>query len=114
MQELHLYRLHLLDNISADLTVNDQNLEEVDSFTYLGGEVDNLGGSDTNVKIRIEKVRTAFNMMGSIWKARIISLKTKVRLDTLTCFDSSPFNLCQFFLHLLVTVGKEGYVVGKV
>jgi hypothetical protein len=28
----------------ADLTENDQNLEEVDSFTYLGGEVDNLGG----------------------------------------------------------------------
>ena len=30
----------------ADLTVNGQNLEEVDSITYLGSEVDNLGGSD--------------------------------------------------------------------
>jgi hypothetical protein len=62
----------------ADLTVNGQNLEEVDFFTYLGNEVDNLGGSDKDVKIRIGKARTAFNMMGSIWKARNISLKTKV------------------------------------
>jgi hypothetical protein len=52
----------------ADLTVNGQNLEEVDSFTYLGSEVDNLGGSDKDLKIRIGKVRTAFNMMGSIIK----------------------------------------------
>ena len=61
----------------ADLT-NGQNLEEVDSFTYIGSEEDNLGGSDKDVKIRIGKARTAFNMMGSIWKARNISLKTKV------------------------------------
>ena len=62
----------------ADLTVNDQNLEEVDFFTYLGSEVDNLGGSDKDVKIRIGKARTVFNMMGPIWKARNISLQTKV------------------------------------
>jgi hypothetical protein len=45
--------------IRADLTVNDQNLE-VDSFTYLGSEVENLGGSRKDVKFRIGKVRTAF------------------------------------------------------
>jgi predicted adenine nucleotide alpha hydrolase (AANH) superfamily ATPase len=50
----------------ADLTVNGQNLEEVDSITYIGSEVDKLGGSDKDVKIRIGKARTAFNMMGSI------------------------------------------------
>ena len=64
----------------ADLTVNGQNLEEVDSFTYRGSEVDNLGGSHKGVKIRIGKARTAFNMMGSIWKVMNISLKIKVRL----------------------------------
>jgi hypothetical protein len=46
----------------------------------LEAKYDNLGGSDKDVKIRIGKARTAFNMMGSIWKARNISLKTKVRL----------------------------------
>jgi hypothetical protein len=62
----------------ADLTVNGQNLEEVDFFTYLGSKVDNLGGSDKDVKIRIGKARIVFNMMGSIWKASNISLQTKV------------------------------------
>ena len=56
--------------IRADLTVNDQNLE-VDSFTYLGSEVENLGGSHKDVKFRIGKVRTAFrdrpfNLQGGV------------------------------------------------
>jgi len=32
----------------ADLT-NGQNLEEVDSFTYLGSKEDNLGGSNKDI-----------------------------------------------------------------
>ncbi|XP_071123293.1 uncharacterized protein [Mytilus edulis] len=50
----------------ASLMVNTQALEEVESFTYLGSVVDNLGGSNKDVKIRIGKVRTAFIMMGRI------------------------------------------------
>ena len=90
----------------ADLTVNDQNLEEVDSFNYLGGEVDNLGGSDKDVKIRIGKARTAFNMMGSIWKARNISLKTKVRLfnsnvKTILLYGAETLKTTKSLLHKL-------------
>ncbi|VDH99596.1 Hypothetical predicted protein [Mytilus galloprovincialis] len=44
---------------------------------YSCGTVDNLGGSDKDVNIRIGKPGTAFNMMGLIWKARNITLKTK-------------------------------------
>ncbi|VDI37318.1 Hypothetical predicted protein [Mytilus galloprovincialis] len=63
----------------ASLIVNTQALEEVESFTYLGSVGDNLGSSDKDVKIRSGKTRTAFNMK-TIWKARHITLKTKIRL----------------------------------
>jgi uncharacterized surface protein with fasciclin (FAS1) repeats len=90
----------------ADLTVNGQNLEEVDSFTYLGGEVDNLGGSDKDVKIKIGKARTAFNMMGSIWKARNISLKTEVQLfnsnvKTILLYGAETWKTTKSLLHKL-------------
>ncbi|VDI42184.1 Hypothetical predicted protein [Mytilus galloprovincialis] len=55
----------------ASLMVNIQALEEVESFTYLGSVVDNLGGSDKDVKIRIGKVRTALNIMGRILNIRL-------------------------------------------
>ncbi|CAC5407057.1 unnamed protein product [Mytilus coruscus] len=47
----------------ASLMANIQALEEIDSFTYIGSVVDNLGGSDKDVKIKIGKDRTAFNII---------------------------------------------------
>jgi hypothetical protein len=90
----------------ADLTVNGQNLEEVDSCTYLGSEVDNIRGSDQDVKIRIGKTRTVFNIMGSIWKARNISLKTKVRLfnfnvKTILLYGAETWKTTKSLLHKL-------------
>ena len=90
----------------ADLTVNGQNLEEVDSCTYLGSEVDNLRGSDQDVKIRIGKARTVFNMMVSIWKARNISLKTKVQLfnsnvKTILLYGAETWKTTNSLLHKL-------------
>ena len=35
-------------------------LEEVENFTYLGSIVNNLGGTDSDVKARIGKARVAF------------------------------------------------------
>jgi hypothetical protein len=93
----------------ADLTVNGHKLEEVDSFTYLGSEIDNLGGSDKEVNIRIGKSRTAFNMMGSIWKSRDISLKTKVRLfnsnvKTILLYGSETWKTTKSLLHKLQVI----------
>lgn len=50
----------------ATLVVNNQALEEVDSLTYLGRVVNNLSGSDKDMKIRLSTARTAVNMMESI------------------------------------------------
>ena len=43
-------------------------LEE--TFTYLGSVVDKQGGTDEDVKIRINKARTAFMLLKNVWTAR--------------------------------------------
>ncbi|VDP52177.1 unnamed protein product [Schistosoma curassoni] len=39
------------------ITIDGEDLEDVKTFTYLGGIIDEHGGSDANVKARIDKVR---------------------------------------------------------
>ena len=40
-----------------------KNLEEVDSFTYLGSIIDIQGGTDADIRVRIGKARAAFKQL---------------------------------------------------
>ena len=62
------------------IVVNQEKLEEVDSFVYLGSVIDRKGGTEADIKSRIGKARTAFIALNKIWKDRKISLRTKLRL----------------------------------
>ena len=62
------------------ITVGGEQLEEVDSFTYLGSVIDKEGGTDVDVGVRIGKARAAFNMLGNIWKSKEIRTETKLRI----------------------------------
>ena len=48
------------------VTVEGEQLEEVDSFTYLGSVIDKQGSTDVDVAARIGKARVAFNMLKNI------------------------------------------------
>ena len=60
--------------------MNGNILEEVDNSNYLGSILDKTGGTYEDIKARIGKARTAFVMLGKIWKATNISVKTKLKL----------------------------------
>ena len=62
------------------VTIEGAELEEVESFTYLGSVMDKSGGTDADVKTRIGKARSAYNMLKKVWNSREISMSTKVRL----------------------------------
>ena len=42
------------------LNIEGQEIEEVEHFTYLGGIVDQQGGTEADIKARIGKARVAF------------------------------------------------------
>ncbi|VDO87718.1 unnamed protein product [Schistosoma margrebowiei] len=62
------------------ITLDGETLEDVESFTYLGSIIDELGGSDADVKARIGKARTAFLQLKNIWNSTQLSTNVKVRI----------------------------------
>ena len=65
---------------TSPITLEGEALEEVDSFTYLGSIVDMQGGTDADVKTRINKARVAFLQLKNIWGSRDLSVNTKIRI----------------------------------
>ncbi|VDP33562.1 unnamed protein product [Schistosoma curassoni] len=59
---------------------NPITLEDVESFTYLGSIIDEQGDSDTDVRARIGKARTAFLQLKNIWNSKQLSTNIKVRV----------------------------------
>lgn len=72
--------LRICSSSKEPITAKNRELEEVSTFTYLGSIVDELGGTDADVKVRISKARNAFVSLGRIWKDRSITTRTKCRL----------------------------------
>ncbi|VDP62549.1 unnamed protein product [Schistosoma curassoni] len=65
---------------SNPITLDGKTLQDVQSFTYLGNIIDEQGGSDTDVKERIGKARTAFLQLKNRWNSKQISTNIKVRI----------------------------------
>jgi len=56
-------------------------IDEVESFTYLGSIIDKHGGTDADVKGRISKARGAFIQLKNTWSSnKMLSLHIKIRL----------------------------------
>ena len=65
---------------NAPITVGGEPIREVESFVYLGSVVDQQGGTDRDVTVRIGKARAAFVMLKNIWASGGISMRTKLRI----------------------------------
>ena len=63
------------------ITLNGHALEEVDSFSYLGSEVEQTARVERDVGIRLEKAATVYRMWRwKVFKSRNLSKTTKVRV----------------------------------
>ena len=54
--------------------------EKASKFVYRGGTVTQEGGSDEDIKSRLEKARAAFSKLRNIWKSCQLKLKTKLKM----------------------------------
>ena len=63
------------------ITLNGHALEEVDSFSYLGSEVEQTARVERDVGIRLEKAATVYRMWRwKVFKSRNLSKTTEVRV----------------------------------
>ncbi|KAL2612946.1 hypothetical protein R1flu_024638 [Riccia fluitans] len=62
------------------MTVGQQQLEEVDKFTYLGSVLANDGDADHDVACRIARAGAVFQRLLPIWSIQKIDVATKIHL----------------------------------
>lgn len=62
------------------LTLNNQPIERVTEFAYLGSIMTTDGGSQKDVEWRIKKARGAFVQLNKVWRSNTYSVKTKIRI----------------------------------
>ena len=60
--------------------LHQERIKEVDKFVYLGSVVSKDGGTDEDIKFRINKARQAFNTLRPIWRSTAFSLHNKIRI----------------------------------
>ena len=61
------------------ITLQGQTLEEVQSFPYLGSEVDQSGKVQKEIAMRLEKAGRVYQMWRRLFQSRNISIATKMR-----------------------------------
>ena len=66
------------------IQIAEQNIEDVESFTYLGSIINKTGGTEEDIKSSIGKARHVFVTLKPVWNNRNILPKTK-----LTIFNSN-------------------------
>ena len=72
--------MKLNSKTNAELKINNNTIEEVPEFTYLGSKITSDGDSTSDVESRLSKARSAFASLRNIWKSTVISTKTKIRI----------------------------------
>ncbi|XP_053400610.1 uncharacterized protein LOC128557341 [Mercenaria mercenaria] len=72
--------MRLNARIQTPVKIDQTNIEDVETFTYLGGIITSKGGSDEDIDSRIGKGRNQFRRLRKIWTSSIFSIQTKVKL----------------------------------
>ena len=60
------------------VTLGNEEIDQVGSFTYLGSIISKYGGSSEGVESRQTKAQGVFSQLEKVWKNRKISLQTKI------------------------------------
>ncbi|VDO77485.1 unnamed protein product [Schistosoma margrebowiei] len=74
--EIHRYNTACTNRI----TIDGEDLEDVKTFTYLGSIIDEHGGSDADVKARIQKAAAAYLQLKNVWNPKQLSTHINVRI----------------------------------
>ena len=62
------------------IKVNDEQVDDVEEFLYLGALLDKEGGATKDIQQRLSKARQTFYRLRRIWNSSEISRNTKIQL----------------------------------
>ena len=67
-------------NNSEPFIINNQQIEEVEEFTYFGSKVSTDGDSGKDIQARLGKANQGFVSLNVVWKLKQLRVKTKIRI----------------------------------
>ncbi len=68
------------DNAVAPIIVDNNTIEVVEEFTYLGSIINPKEGAAADIKSRINKASATFAILKPVWKSNKYSERTKIRI----------------------------------
>ena len=92
----------------SKFNINEEELEDVTSFTYIGSIINNDGGTDKDMKCRIGKAAAVFQSLKPIWTSSKISLNTKLKIfnsnvKSVLLYASETWRITKASIHRLQT-----------
>ena len=78
-------KLMTTDNIT-EFKIDDEYIEIVENFIFLGSHITRNGGSDSEIKRRIRMTQTTMKKLAHVIKNNDLTLNTKIRLVNLNIF----------------------------
>ncbi|VDO56272.1 unnamed protein product [Schistosoma margrebowiei] len=86
------------------ITIDEEDLGDVKTFTYLDSIIDEHGGSDADVKARIGKSRAAYFQLKTICNSKQLPIKTKVRIlninvKTVLLYEVETWRMMKTIIH---------------
>ena len=77
-EKTKLLRLNTTNNKKAQ--VDDQDIDDVESFVYLGAHVSTSGGTEDGIKARLGKSRDPYSKLGKISKNSQLTSENKIKI----------------------------------
>ncbi|KAI8120487.1 hypothetical protein CVS40_8300 [Lucilia cuprina] len=78
---------------TSNFTLQQQHIENVQSFCYLGSIITTNGGSKEDVQNRINKARQAYGQLSHVWNSHHISWRTMLGIFS-SCVKSVALYGC--------------------
>ena len=88
--------------------LHHEEIKKVDKFVYLGSFVNKNGGTDEDIKSRINKARHVFNTLRQIWRSKALSIRNKIRIfntnvKSVLLYGSETWRVTNIITHKLQT-----------
>lgn len=84
------------------VVIQNKEVEDIESFVYLGATLDKTGGTETDIKRRLALARNAFSSLCQVWKSAKYSTKTKLRI-----FNSNVIAVLLYCAEMWRTTEKD-------
>ena len=68
------------NNQETPVTIDGRHVDDVEEFVYLGSKISKSGGTEEDIRARINRARYAFTVLRPMWKNSAISNATKIRI----------------------------------